>query len=337
MKSMTFRDVWDRTLEQLKEMVSKNALEMWILPLEPVAYENDAMILICPSVFQRDIVMSRYKDIIVAAMTETVGFEMNIDVLTPEERKRAAPTAHVPEPENKIEESLEKLTSSLAHPEFSFDNFIVGDSNRHAQAACMAVAKNPSGAYNPLFIHGPTGLGKTHLLHAIHNEVLKDNPHKKCLYVRSEDFINELVESMKQHTMTEFKNKYRTLDLFMVDGLRCNWRTGLRSLRYLPQNWPLADWQWFDLAMTALQIAWILFLMIWLGKCLLPHIPPLDRKKRDLLAAGWLLFVLLHTPWLWMAVRIDLLRILLICLTDWLRFALLSVLIACQTTDRRSI
>jgi len=127
------------------------------------------------------------------------------------------------------------------------------------------------------------------------------------------------------------------LDLFMVDGLRCNWRTGLRSLRYLPQNWPLADWQWFDLAMTALQIAWILFLMIWLGKCLLPHIPPLDRKKRDLLAAGWLLFVLLHTPWLWMAVRIDLLRILLICLTDWVRFALLSVLIACQTTDRRSI
>jgi len=220
MKSMTFRDVWDRTLEQLKEMVSKNALEMWILPLEPVAYENDAMILICPSVFQRDIVMSRYKDIIVAAMTETVGFEMNIDVLTPEERKRAAPTAHVPEPENKIEESLEKLTSSLAHPEFSFDNFIVGDSNRHAQAACMAVAKNPSGAYNPLFIHGPTGLGKTHLLHAIHNEVLKDNPHKKCLYVRSEDFINELVESMKQHTMTEFKNKYRTLDLFMVDDIQ---------------------------------------------------------------------------------------------------------------------
>lgn len=68
-------------------------------------------------------------------------------------------------------------------------------------------------------------------------------------------------------------------DLFVVDGLRCNWRTGLRSLRYLPQNWPLADWQWFDLAMTALQIAWIVFLMVWLGKCLLPHIPPLDRKK----------------------------------------------------------
>lgn len=217
---MTFRNVWEKTLLQLEQLISKNALDMWVRTLEPVAYEDDAAVLISPSPFQRDIVMSKYKDIISASMSEVVGFEIEINVVTPEERKRVSPSATVSPAENGVEESLEKLTSSIVHPEFTFENFIVGDSNRHAHAACMAVAKNPSGAYNPLFIHGPTGLGKTHLLYAIQNEVKKANPSKNCLYIRSEDFINELVESMKQHTMTEFKNKYRSLDLFMVDDIQ---------------------------------------------------------------------------------------------------------------------
>lgn len=125
------------------------------------------------------------------------------------------------------------------------------------------------------------------------------------------------------------------LDIFVVSGIRFNWRAVLRSLRYLPQNWPLQDWQWFDLAMMAVQLAWIVFLMVWLCKCLQPRIPSLDGKKRNLPTAGWLLFVLLHAPWLWMAARLEILRVILIVTTDWLRFALLALLLACQSADRR--
>jgi chromosomal replication initiator protein len=216
---MTFRNVWDKTVEQLEQMVTKNALDMWIRTLEPIAYENDAAILMAQSPFQRDIVMSRYKDIIAAAMGEVVGFEMDVDVVTAEERKKIVPSTVI-EDHPKVEEKLEKITSSFSHPQYSFENFIVGDSNRHAHAACLAVAQNPSGAYNPLFLHGSTGLGKTHLLYAIQNEIKKLYPEKITLYIRSEDFTNELIENVKRNTMSEFKNKYRSLNVLMVDDIQ---------------------------------------------------------------------------------------------------------------------
>ncbi len=218
---MTFRNVWEKTLVQLEEMVTKNALEMWISTLEPVAYEDDAAVLISPSPFQRDIVMSKYKDVIAAAMTEVVGFEIDINVLTPEERKRG-PSPHAVQDQKPAEnDAITSITSSIVHPDYSFENFVVGDSNRHAHAACMAVAQNPSGAYNPLFIYGASGLGKTHLLYAIQNEVQKKFPSKNCLYVRSEDFINEFIELVvQQKKAMDFKNKYRSLDLFMVDDIQ---------------------------------------------------------------------------------------------------------------------
>ena len=216
---MTLRDVWDKTLVQLKEMVTNNALDMWISTLELVAYEDDAAIFISPSPFQRDIVMSKYKDIIAAAMTEVVGFDIDVNVVTAEERKRSSVTPVVVPSEE--EDPISNITSSIVHPEYTFENFVVGDSNRHAHAASMAVAKNSSGAYNPLFIYGTSGLGKTHLLYAIQNEVKSKFPTKNCLYVRSEDFINEFIELVVQQKKSmDFKNKYRSLDLFMVDDIQ---------------------------------------------------------------------------------------------------------------------
>lgn len=218
---MTFRNVWEKTLVQLQEMVTKNALEMWISTLEPVAYEDDAAVLISPSPFQRDIVMSKYKDVIAAAMTEVVGFDIDVNVITPDERKRGISTSAVPVPPPEENDPITNITSTIAHPEYTFGNFVVGDSNRHAHAACMAVAQNPSGAYNPLFIYGASGLGKTHLLYAIQNEVQLKYPDKNCLYVRSEDFINEFIELVvQQKKAMDFKNKYRSLDLFMVDDIQ---------------------------------------------------------------------------------------------------------------------
>ncbi len=225
MAMMTFRDVWQKTLVQLEEMVTKNALEMWIGTLEPVAYEDDAAILISPSPFQRDIVMSKYKDVISAAMTEVVGFDISINVLTPEERKKGPEEKKYlaqPEEEKKEEtDPISQFTATISHPEYTFESFVVGDSNRHAHAASLAVAQNPSGAYNPLFIYGASGLGKTHLLYAIQNEVKRRFPEKNCLYIRSEDFINEFISMVGQQKKSmDFKNKYRSLDLFMVDDIQ---------------------------------------------------------------------------------------------------------------------
>ncbi len=218
---MTFRSVWEQTLVKLTDLVTEQALNMWLRTLEPVAYEDNAAVLLCASPFQKDIVMSRYKDILTVAMSEVVGFDIDVKVITADERKKANPTAVVPQPETKVEETIANLTSTLAHPDFTFESFMVGDSNRHAHAACLAVANNPSGAYNPLFIYGASGLGKTHLLYAIQNEVQKRYPGKNCLYVRSEDFFNEFIDLVvQQKRPTEFKNKYRTLDLFMVDDIQ---------------------------------------------------------------------------------------------------------------------
>lgn len=215
---MTLKDVWEQTLINLEEMVMKNSLDMWIRTLELIAYEDDAMILLSPSPFHRDIVMSKYKDILCTAMSEAVKFDVDVKVVTPEERKTSSHTSHPAE--SKVEESIEQITATFSHPDFTFQNFVVGESNRHAHAACLAVAQNPSGAYNPLFIHGPSGLGKTHLLFAIQNEVGKRDPRKTSLYIRSEDFINEFIESVKNNTQMEFKNKYRTPDIFMVDDIQ---------------------------------------------------------------------------------------------------------------------
>ncbi len=218
---MTFLNVWEKTLVQLQEMVTKNALDMWIKTLEPVAYKDDAAVLISPSPFQRDIVMSKYKDVIAAAMTEVVGFEIDVNVITQEENVRGSAPQKTEERMEEEPDPISNFTASIVHPEYTFDSFVVGDSNRHAHAACMAVAKNPSGAYNPLFIYGASGLGKTHLLYAIQNEVKRKYPDKNCLYVRSEDFINEFIELVvQQKKAMDFKNKYRSLDLFMVDDIQ---------------------------------------------------------------------------------------------------------------------
>ncbi|MBQ2272217.1 MAG: hypothetical protein II337_02010, partial [Clostridia bacterium] len=148
---MTFRDVWENTLTALDDTITENAMKMWIRTLEPVAYENDAMILICQTTFQKEIVMSKYKDVISTTMSELVGFDMTINVQTHEERLQTSYTSRPSKPPHpEVQENFKNLTDSIAHPEFTFANFVVGESNRHAHAACLAVAQNPSGAYNPL-------------------------------------------------------------------------------------------------------------------------------------------------------------------------------------------
>ena len=210
-----FKSLWTAAVDRLANHISESAMDLWIRPIVPVAYEDDSAVLMVESSFQRDIIMSKYKDLIGHELSDMVGFEMSVKVITPDER---APSTSVKPPESpKIE--IESIVEPI-YPEYTFDTFVVGDSNKHAHAACYAVAKNPSKAYNPLFLYGNTGLGKTHLIKAIRNEIAISFPHYKTIYITGEEFTNELIDNIRNKTMPEFKNKYRNVDVLFVDDIQ---------------------------------------------------------------------------------------------------------------------
>ncbi|MBO4391898.1 MAG: AAA family ATPase, partial [Clostridia bacterium] len=210
-----FENIWAAAVERLSEQISKQAMDLWIRPIVPVSYVDFCAVLLVESPFQRDIIMSKYKDDISAVLTEIVGFDMSINVITPEEQTTSTPVKHTDAPKVKIENLVEPI-----YPEYTFNTFVVGESNKHAYAACSAVAKNPAKAYNPLFIYGNTGLGKTHLLKAIRNEIAINFPSYKTIYITGEEFTNELIENIRNKTMPEFKNKYRSIDVLFVDDIQ---------------------------------------------------------------------------------------------------------------------
>ena len=209
-----FRHIWEKAVEELSHSVTETAMDLWIRPIRPVKYENDCAVLLVDSPFHRDIIMSKYRNMIRDVLTGIVGFEMDVRVITAEEDKKVH-IAPIASPE--ITDVVPKDPSS----EQTFDTFLVGDSNKHAHAACLAVARCfPAHPYNPLFIYGNTGLGKTHLLFAIKNEIEKNHPDANLLYIRSENFINEFISYLGKGNMEEFKNKYRTVDVLLVDDIQ---------------------------------------------------------------------------------------------------------------------
>ena len=147
-----------------------------------------------------------------------MGFEVDISVLTSED-KDEIPRSKAANINSDVEKNMNGMVEQKPC-EYTFDTFIVGESNKHAHAACLSVARNPSRSYNHLFIYGNTGLGKTHLLKAISAEVHKNYPNYKVLYIKGEEFTNDLIDHLQNKNMTEFKNKYRTVDVLLVDDIQ---------------------------------------------------------------------------------------------------------------------
>ena len=223
-----FKSVWAAAVDLLQNSINETAMNLWIKTITPVKYESDYAILKVESDFQRDVIMTRYKSVIIKALEDVVGFEMNIKVITDE--SSASEEVAKSDPVSSVTEEAVAAAEDKSS-EYTFSNFIVADSNKHAFAACKAVANHPAGAYNPLFIYGNTGLGKTHLLFAIKNEINALHPELKTLYVKSEHFVNELVALTSQgkalsdnanspKNMIEFKEKYRGVDVLLVDDIQ---------------------------------------------------------------------------------------------------------------------
>ncbi len=214
----SFREVFALVSEYCKKEISQVAHSLWIKDIEPVKLEGSTAYLAVRSEFKQKILEEKYYDLLSRAFEEVMGFPVDLVITSLEPTKAQAEEA-VEKLANCSPEEVEKTTAGGDY-EYTFSTFIVGPSNKFAHAASLAVATNPAGAYNPLFIYGGSGLGKTHLLYAICNEVLKNKPETNIIYVKGENFTNELIEAIRSESTAEFHNKYRQADVLLVDDIQ---------------------------------------------------------------------------------------------------------------------
>ena len=199
--------VWAKVLSYLEERLGAVTISAWFDDAEVVELNDTNLILYSPSDFRREIIRRRCTDYIQDALKEIFDSSAKLLVFGDEEL-------------NARKNRSKASTSMDFNPQFTFDNFVVGPSNRFAHSAAIAVSKTPGQVYNPLFIYGPPGLGKTHLLYAIANGIRRERPDANIVYIKGDQFTNELIEAIKSGKNVEFRSKYREADLFLVDDIQ---------------------------------------------------------------------------------------------------------------------
>jgi chromosomal replication initiator protein len=207
-------DLWARLIESLARTLPTPVLDNWIRPCRLVAVEGDHLRIGAPNKFSRDWLAQNYLDALHQAAREVLGGHPRITLIVDD----AVPADPVAPP--RLERAPGGGTVEGLNPRYTFDAFVVGSSNQFAQAACQAVAELPSRAYNPLFIYGGVGLGKTHLLHAVGHQCVRLFPGMSVAYLSSERFTNELINAIRYDRTAEFRARYRTIDLLLIDDIQ---------------------------------------------------------------------------------------------------------------------
>ena len=215
------KSLWEKTLNIIKGEMSEVSFNTWIKSCEPLSISSTTIKISVPNAFTQDILEKRYKDLVVNSIEAACSKVYNVDFLV------ASDIQEVEEKEEKNSKGDDKSSvnvndemSSTLNPKYTFDSFVIGNSNRFAHAASLAVAEAPAKAYNPLFIYGGVGLGKTHLMHAIGHYALQNNSNAKVVYVSSEKFTNELINAIRDDRNEEFRNKYRNVDILLIDDVQ---------------------------------------------------------------------------------------------------------------------
>lgn len=204
-------DPWERTLGLVKDHLSAVSYDTWFKPLEILAVKGDRMALGIADQFGVETLRKRYSGMLHNAVKQAYGREYELFLLN---KNDPLPIEFDPGIE------IGPAGSSMLNPKYTFDTFVVGNSNRFAHAASLAVAELPSEAYNPLFLYGGVGLGKTHLMHAIGHYIQGENPDAKLLYITSENFTNELIAAIARKTNQALRDKLRNVDVLMVDDIQ---------------------------------------------------------------------------------------------------------------------
>ena len=199
--------IWAKVLGHMEQQLTPAVVSTWFDDTEVLELTDQKLVLFSPSTFRKDMIVSRCAVYIQEALKDL--FDMELELIVLDETQIDAYRSRKKKPRF-IE----------FNPQFTFDNFIVGNSNRFANAAAVAVAEKPADSYNPLFIYGGVGLGKTHLMQAIAHFIITNDPTRKVLYVTSETFTNELIDSVKNQKNSEFRKKYRNIDVLLIDDIQ---------------------------------------------------------------------------------------------------------------------
>ena len=221
------KEKWDKILESIRDdnELSNVAFKTWLLPLKVFRIEGNILKITAPFEQAATYVENKYKTFLYVAVAEAMGEEYEIRIITEDEAFKEKPLE--PETPKKAAAApapkvAEEQKTNL-NPRYTFDTFVIGSNNRFAHAAALAVAESPGKEYNPLFLYGGVGLGKTHLMHSVAHYILQQDPTKKVLYVTSEVFTNELIDSIRNgnnNSMTAFREKYRNIDVLLIDDVQ---------------------------------------------------------------------------------------------------------------------
>jgi chromosomal replication initiator protein len=214
---MNAEQAWQATLGQLQMEMSKAAFDTWVRSTELLSYSDGLFTVRVQNTFARDWLEDRLTSTLCRMLAGMVDRSVNVEFVV-WQKESIQPVTENNSDQEIPNEPINRPTSLTINPRYAFDNFVVGASNRLAHAACMAVAENPAHSYNPLFLYGGVGLGKTHLLHAIGNKAQEMD--LQVLYVSSEEFTNDLISAIRAHTTPTFREKYRQIDVLLIDDIQ---------------------------------------------------------------------------------------------------------------------
>ena len=219
--------IWPKALEIIKgELKNEQVYGIWFKPIRPVSLKDDVMVLEVPNKFFKSWLLERHMELLSASLCKACGSDLRVEFVLGETDATPGEPAKPDDPKKDkflgifTRHPQDHAKEIGLNPKYTFDNFIVGPSNRLAHAASIAVADYPAKTYNPLFIYGGVGLGKTHLMHAIGQRSLGKSSKTKVLYLSSEAFTNDLIKAIQTRSTPEFRKKYRSVDILLIDDIQ---------------------------------------------------------------------------------------------------------------------
>ncbi len=224
-----FDNTWEQARETLRTMINSELFNLWFNPIQPGSINGDTAVLFVPNEFCAVWLKDNYLELLQDVLAHITGKKLNvhleISTEAPEQPKKTLTTEasieiNEPKPTRQTVTKLRTSQDKHFNPKNTFSTFVVGDNNNFAHAAALAVAQSPGRSYNPLFLYGGVGLGKTHLLHAIGHNVLKENPKLKVSYLSSEKFTNKYIEAIQNNELTKFRRTYRKTDVLLIDDIQ---------------------------------------------------------------------------------------------------------------------
>lgn len=224
-EGMVTAGVWEAVLADIEKLFPADLFQTWFAPLSVRCGDDDSFVIEAPNDFARIWVTDNYLDLIIRRLEMALGRSAKVSMVAAERAEEESKRAEAPVDSARVQPAASRVRDRLQcsyvlNPRNTFENFVVGEGNQLAHAACIAVANSPARAYNPLFLYGETGLGKTHLMHAVAHHILRTRPDANVAYVSTEKFTNEFILAVRDQSLTAFRKRYREVDILLIDDVQ---------------------------------------------------------------------------------------------------------------------